>query len=307
MTRTKHPFAKLTVAASLATIDKKNINMNKNNLMKAIATSALSLCIVAGGLLPTTASAAVVSVTGGTLTVNLDRDKWGSLNLGTPSVGLYDGVSLPKPGLYLEEFFNQAVSASLPISQLGSFNLVPGLVEIPATGLQFITNGAVVTNLVGHHDKPTNFSFDNADLTGSATGAIGFGGIMRTRGNFGAGMFAIGELTLQYDAARNVDGASGWFLENHVSFPLPAFDLLNVNANIIANTFTLTGDLRFTQEMSSAFFAEDDALKMLGNVSLQATTTSPVPLPAAVWLFGSAIAGLGMVGRRKRMALLNLT
>lgn len=29
-------------------------------------------------------------------------------------------------------------------------------------------------------------------------------------------------------------------------------------------------------------------------------TTSPVPVPAAAWLFGSAFAGLGMVGRRKR-------
>jgi len=29
-------------------------------------------------------------------------------------------------------------------------------------------------------------------------------------------------------------------------------------------------------------------------------TTSPVPIPAAVWLFGSALAGMGVIGRRRR-------
>lgn len=31
-------------------------------------------------------------------------------------------------------------------------------------------------------------------------------------------------------------------------------------------------------------------------------TTSPVPVPAAVWLFGSALAGIGVIGRRRRTA-----
>lgn len=31
-------------------------------------------------------------------------------------------------------------------------------------------------------------------------------------------------------------------------------------------------------------------------------TTSPVPVPAAVWLFGSALAGMGVIGRRKQAA-----
>lgn len=31
-------------------------------------------------------------------------------------------------------------------------------------------------------------------------------------------------------------------------------------------------------------------------------TTAPVPVPAAVWLFGSALAGMGVIGRRKERA-----
>jgi len=36
------------------------------------------------------------------------------------------------------------------------------------------------------------------------------------------------------------------------------------------------------------------------NLAYTATiSASPVPVPAAVWLFGSALAGLGVFGRRK--------
>jgi len=37
----------------------------------------------------------------------------------------------------------------------------------------------------------------------------------------------------------------------------------------------------------------------LPSLSFDVVSASPVPLPAAVWLFGSALAGMGMVGRRK--------
>jgi hypothetical protein len=46
-------------------------------------------------------------------------------------------------------------------------------------------------------------------------------------------------------------------------------------------------------------FTMDDA----GNLSfVSASGTGPVPLPAAVWLFGSGLLGLAGVGRRKRAA-----
>jgi hypothetical protein len=32
------------------------------------------------------------------------------------------------------------------------------------------------------------------------------------------------------------------------------------------------------------------------------TPTPPVPIPGTVWLFGTALAGLGLLGRRKRKA-----
>jgi hypothetical protein len=42
-----------------------------------------------------------------------------------------------------------------------------------------------------------------------------------------------------------------------------------------------------------------------GSLEYSATLTAqaaPVPLPTAVWLFGSALAGLGVFGRRNRQS-----
>ena len=46
-----------------------------------------------------------------------------------------------------------------------------------------------------------------------------------------------------------------------------------------------------------------DGARVKTSFRLYEAEVSPVPLPAAAWLFGSAIAGLGLVGRRRRMAL----
>lgn len=274
--------------------------MNQTMFAKTITVAALALGAAGASLFPSTTHAAPVSVNGGTLTMDLYRDAWALINLGTPSVGLYDGTSLPKPGLYLEEFYDQSQSASLNYIN-SSFHLIPGLAEIPATGLQFAVNGSSVTNLGGHHDQPTNFNFDTADLTGTAAGSIGLGGVLRTRGNFGGGLFVLGEFDLKYDASRigTVPDASGWVLTNHVSnIVVPAFDLINATSSVGANSLTLSGDLRATPDLASSFFNVDggDGTRTLGTITLQATT---VPVPAAVWLFGSALAGLGVIRRRK--------
>jgi hypothetical protein len=81
---------------------------------------------------------------------------------------------------------------------------------------------------------------------------------------------------------------------------MPVFDLLNVAMGLSGNVWPLAGDLRLTPEVASAFFdADNDGPKILGNATLQATTAAPVPLPAAAWLFGSALAWLGLADRRR--------
>lgn len=253
------------------------------------------------------AAAATVSVNGGSMTMNFDRLVLGSLNYGTTSPALFDPSQYPSydPGLYLEEFFDQATAAIVPANQRGSYQVVPGFAEIASTGLEYGVNGSSVTNLPGNHTQPTNFTFDTSDLTGTAAGAVGFGGLTRFRGtwaapNYASSYFSWGEFTLEYHPDVAVNGASGWTLWNHVSFRAHSFDLLNVATTLEPdNTLILTGDLRFSPGTSSSFFSPEDADKVLGNVTIQLTT---VPVPGAVWLFASALAGLGVATKRSRPA-----
>lgn len=273
----------------------------------ARVAGALLLTAVTTAIASPAATAATVSVNGGSMTMNLDRQVWGSLNFGTTGPDLFEPGQYPTydPGMYLEEFFDQATAAVVPGSERNTYHVVPGYGEIPSTGLQYGVNGASVTNLAGNHTQPTQFTFDTADPAGTASGAVGFGGLMRFRGtwaapNYASSYFSFGEFTLEHHPALAVNGASGWSLWNHVSFRTHSFDLLNVTTAVGPDdSLTLSGDLRFSPGTSSAFFASEDADKLLGNVTIQLTA---VPLPAAVWLFGSALAGIGVLGRRRAAA-----
>lgn len=280
---------------------------DKAQRSRCICSVGWLLAAVLAALAAPAVSAATVSVNGGLMTMNLDRSVFGSLNYGTASPGLFDPSDYPTydPGLYLEEFFDQATAATVPGSQRGSYQVVPGYAEIPSTGLQYAVNGSTVTNLPGNNTKPTNFTFDTSDPSGTASGAVGFGGLMRFRGswaapNYSSSYFSWGEFTLEYHPESAVDGASGWTLWNHVSFPAHSFDLLNVATTVGSDhSLTLSGDLRFSPGTASSFFSPDDADKVLGDVSIHLTA---VPLPAAFWLFASALAGVGAIGRRRQTA-----
>lgn len=248
--------------------------------------------LMACAIVPSVVSAMEMTVTEGSLTMNLHRDVLASLNYGTAS----------DPGLYLEEFF-EPNAAGVPAAQRGQYHIVPGVGEIPATNLYYPVNGPVVTNLPGNHNQPTNFVFDSTDVTGTATGGVGLAGLMRFRGiwaspNYASSYFAMGEFALKYIPANAINGASGWVLQNHVSFESNTFDLVNVTTTVTDDSFLLSGDFRFTPRAINSFYSPEDAGKILGSVSFQSTIT-PVPLPASIWLFGSALGGLSLLNRRK--------
>ncbi len=276
----------------------------KSNLLIA---PAIVLMTSISLFLSSSASAAIVSVTGGSLTLDLDRLAMASLNYGSTTPGLFDPTQYSPgvydPGLYLEEFFNQTIAAGVPGSQRGSYQVVPGFGEIVSTGLQYGVNGPTVTNLPGNNTKPTNFSYDPSDPVGTANGQVGFGGLMRFRGtwaapNYESSYFSFGEFTLEYDAQDAINGASGWSLWNHVSFPSRSFDLYNVSTVVGVNSLIFSGDFRFSEETVSSFFAPEDAGKDLGNFSIQLTS---VPVPASIWFLGSGLFSL-LLSQRKKAA-----
>lgn len=227
------------------------------------------------------------TVTSGALTMNLDRDALATLVLnpsGTP------------PTLFLEEFFTSPSLTGAQINDVVNTNLVPGNGEIPATGLVYNVTGSTVTNPAGRAIQATNFTYDPSNLTGTATGQIGLGGVLRFMGNFG-GIFATGDYALKYDATRvgNAAGGSGWYLLNNYGFPVPGWDLTDVTASSDPFSLSLSGTLKWSPEVTSAFFHSSDIGKSMGTF----TFVSPVPLPAAAWLFGSGVIGLAGLARRR--------
>ena len=257
--------------------------------MKSIAYFTLTaIMAVSGGIAPSVASAA--TVTSGELIMNLDAAVLGALNHGSnPNV----------PALYLEEFFDQSASNARTRNQIVNDHLVPGNEAIPSTGLRYEVNGPTVTNPTGRFIQPTIFSYDPGDVTGTATGQIGLGGVMRMRGDFN-GIFIMGDFTLSYDAKRITEGGSGWYLKGYFdNFQAPTFDMIHVTTTAGPTLFTLAGDLTFTPLVANAFFNGDGTNgKVLGAFTF--TSPAPVPLPAAAWLFGSGLIGLAGLARRRR-------
>ncbi|BBA36436.1 uncharacterized protein sS8_4506 [Methylocaldum marinum] len=246
----------------------------------------LACLAAASAFLPETAAAATVS--GGKLTLNLDRD------------ALAAAIALDAtdaPSMYLEEFFDAEASAVRTASQLLEDHLVPGVVEIPATGLEFTVNGPTVNVPFGRRTKPTTMNFDPDDFGGSVNGAIGLSGVSRFRVDTGQehNRIVSGEYTLEFNAA-NIDtdtGRSGWTLYNHYSYRSESFNLFNVEMLLDAGTLSLFGDLGLGPGFDHL---NGTTHAIVGSFGFQ---TSVVPVPAAVWLLLSGFAGLGIFGRSR--------
>lgn len=250
-------------------------------------SSMLTSLMISAVLLLSPSLAPAASITSGTFTMNLDRDALATLvqnPTGTP------------PTLFLEEFFTSPSLTGAQINDVVNTNLVPGNGEIPATNLAYGVTGSSVTNPAGRAIQATNFTYDPSNLTGTAAGQIGLSGVLRFMGNF-QGIFATGDYALKYDATRvgNLAGGSGWYLLNNYGFPVPGFDLTDVTASSDPLSLYLSGNLKWSPEVTFAFFDSGDIGKTVGTF----TFAAPVPLPAAAWLFGSAVIGLVGVARRQ--------
>lgn len=72
--------------------------------------------------------------------------------------------------------------------------------------------------------------------------------------------------------------------------------------NIIGNTSTKTADGLAAKTAATTTYNGFWYLGTDGSLSYNIASASPVPLPAAVWLFGSGLLGLFGVGRRRAVA-----
>lgn len=270
----------------------------KINLFNVVRqTLAIAVIAVLGTL--GSAGAQAATVTGGSLILNLNRD---ALIAGT----ILDNT--PAPSIYVEEFWD-AGAATKTFSQLREQNTPANLTdyaanEISAIGLEYAVNGAsIAPNPAGRQNRATDFSFDPNNLYGTANGGIGLGGAIRFRVDVTppSNRILLGDMTLEYhpELENATPGRSGWLLVNHIGFDADAFELFDVTTNLTGNSLTLNGNLGFGwgfDHLGASVARLNDA--RIGTFSFQTTV---VPLPPAIWLFASALLGVG-ASFRKRLA-----
>lgn len=155
-----------------------------------------------------------------------------------------------------------------------------------AAVVNFTIDGTVNTgntfNLTAGSAISASGSFDDSVLTGGDTGTVLFD---MSSGN--SLSLSFGNMTFQ--ASDDIDYASGNPFITLSAGGLTAFDFAaNVGTMGYLTSFELNVD------------AEDDSLNFV-NATWTGITITPtaVPVPAAVWLFGSGLLGLVGVARRK--------
>jgi len=222
--------------------------------------------------------AATVSVTQGNLVIDY--------------TGMGSGLFLSNPN-----HFNQSSSNILTNTQVES--ALPGDV-LSFNGLSFRVNTGAPSSPTGRAIQNTTMTYDVSNLTGTVAGQVGLGGVDRWAYGFG-GNFLMGDFSLEYSSSRAVGANSGWYLENHYTFPMIAFDLANVNTIINGNDFSLSGDLAIAPEFATNFGMFSDGSLVAGadygNFSF---TTAPEPSRALLGLAG--LTGV-FIRRRRSVAL----
>ncbi|MDZ4099168.1 MAG: hypothetical protein U1E13_10810 [Methylophilaceae bacterium] len=257
-------------------------------------------CVLLASLaLSTNANAISLSaLTGGTFTFNLDSAALGNY------VG---GSTLGTNNYYLSSFSNTAASDPTVVTA-AAFSSTIGATPISATNLvhdltPIGTNP--VGQLSGRHVQATTagFSIDSSTLAGVAgekLGMTGMQGFYIPNFNGNPSKMYTGDFSLQFDSTRTSNGTSGWYLNNNSAFTLAAYDLANLKVIVTdANNWLLTGDLLVAPSLANMLAGP--AYTDVGGFQLGVGSygVSSVPVPSAVWLFGSGLLSLLGVVRRK--------
>ena len=152
-----------------------------------------------------------------------------------------------------------------------------------------------------------DFTIDSntmAGVAGTQVGMTGVQGFYAPRWPPSGGGLLNGDFSVAYDTNRQSGGQSGWYLANNIYFTMAVYDFSNLTiAFTDANNWRLSGDLLMSPENGGML--QGVSLNDVGDFCLGAGSyagcgqVSAVPVPAAVWLFGSGLVGLASMAGRK--------
>lgn len=257
--------------------------------------AVMALPTVSATLISSSANAAILNApSSGTFTMNLDR------NALTPYYGYFlstfwdgEASSISNPlntGNYL--------AGNIAVTEISAVNRLFDLTPIGSDPTGQPAQRFVKATSAG-------FTIDSdtlAGITGSRIGMTGVQGFYAPLWPPNGGGVLNGDFSVAYEANRQSGGQSGWYLANNIYFTMAVYDFSHLSIDFSdANNWRLSGDLLMSPEnggMLQAASLNDVGDFCLGTGSYAGCgQVSNVPLPAAIWLFGSGLVGLaGMAG-----------
>jgi len=150
--------------------------------------------------------------------------------------------------------------------------------------------------------NPTTFEYDNMAFAPFSGTIEHEGTLSLTDLATESAEVTVGNFRIAYDAARVAGDASGFYVESttgieailfDIGSPLPeAFpEMLIIAANILVSP-------EFSDFLQSQNLVDDSVAGADAGLALVMGSAQVVPVPAAVWLFGSALGLLGWIRRR---------
>ena len=246
--------------------------------MQFYKTLSSVLChVIAFGLF-VSQSAHAAAITGGNATLSINNTAFAN----SGAYGFYIANT------YDASFNNTSMYSNTAPSGGSSF----GLTDTSVLTMQVNTNTITTFNASVNRSLQAT----TMDPLSTGSGQIGLSGALYLRSNSIPGYMSAFDFDL-------INKAGSWLLQSNdagwsPSNPALGFlELTNVTQSINNGQFTLNGNLAWDPNGAWApMFGASGG--NLGTLSLTAQVSS-VPVPAAVWLFGSALAAFGLTGRRK--------
>ncbi|ANE53776.1 hypothetical protein AYM39_00325 [Methylomonas sp. DH-1] len=231
---------------------------------------------------------------GGTFTINFDRDAFANMLGGSAS-----GIA----GIFNDRFYNAAESDYTTQSG-GALLAGRDNVESDSTNLIHTLTGTSVNSVqaTSRHAQATSadFAIDSDSGSFAGTGQLGMLGVQAIgigatalAGPYAGGGMVYGDYSLKYNSA-----SAYWSLQNNIFFPMEAYALADLALVFTdANNWQLTGNLLLSADNASMLFGTEGA--NVGTFKLSVGSISAVPVPAAVWMMGSGLLGLLGIARRQ--------
>lgn len=304
-------------------------------------SSLFVLCLAMLSLLSTDASAALVLIDGGSLTIRYDGSTFANVSSSYMGLNAAEGdfmrygrywapaETVKGPGFtpkQPQEYRPLPITTSSGNPRQPNFRdnralLDPLYPQVSPVEVLSVNGSGVVPNSAGSNRISTNLTFDTSNVLGSVSGLVQTNGVSAwwfandSLMDSGVAWISWGDMSLRYDASRVSLGYSGWVFANQLGGVGDIFDTKNVSMTASTSGLVLSGELWGSDGTSADPYNENFATwetYTLMNPNLRVGTfefsgVTAVPEPSSMVLIcATALGGVALRVRGRRRLLRRL-